>query len=271
MHSIIHFVGAGPGDPELLTVKAVRLLAEAEVVFYAGSLIPPAILSLAPRAEKIDTATLALPAIIAHMVQSAKQAKKVIRMVSGDPSLYSAMQEQKVLLAKQGISIAVVPGISAYCAAAAQMGLELTLPQQSQSIILTRTSVRTGAMPEGENLLGLAQNQSAMLVIHLAAANSKYVAEQLSTARGRESNTAIAYKIGWHDEKIIFTNPQNLQKDLKNHGITRHALIMNGPALAGLSANPHAATPATIAKPTQSYLYNPLHKHLFRTPIKSAV
>ena len=165
-HPII-FVGAGPGDPELITVKGMKALTQAEVLLYAGSLVSPAVLTWAPpEAEKVDTAALALEEIVARLIEAHRAGKRVVRVHSGDTSLYSAIQEQLELLEKEGIPFQVIPGVTAAMAAAAALAQELTLPEVTQTVILTRAAGRT-PVPERENLRSLAEHGST-LVIYLS-------------------------------------------------------------------------------------------------------
>src|SRR5215475_7461212 len=169
--SIVHFIGAGPGDPDLITVKGKRLIERASVMLYAGSLVPPGIAALArPDALVIDTSSLHLDQIIGHIQEAIAAGKDVARVHSGDPSIYGATAEQMRRLDQLGIAYDVTPGVPAFAAAAAVLSNELTLPEVSQTIILTRTEGEASAMPKGEDLTTLGKS-GATLAIHLSIRN----------------------------------------------------------------------------------------------------
>ena len=227
----VHFIGAGPGAPDLITVRGLNLIRLAGVILYAGSLVPTEVLAEAsPEARVIDTAPLDLDAIISEMEAAHRRNHDVARVHSGDPSLYGAIAEQMRRLDALGIDYDVTPGVPAYAAAAAAMKRELTLAGVSQSIVLTRTAVRSSSMPENENLKILGQS-GATLAIHLSINNLAKVVSELSPYYGADCPVAVAYRIGWPDEMIIEGRLSNIRKQVKASGITRTALILVGRVL----------------------------------------
>jgi precorrin-4/cobalt-precorrin-4 C11-methyltransferase len=229
-HPII-FVGAGPGDPELITVKGMKALAQAEVLLYAGSLVSPAVLTWAtPEAEQVDTAALALEEIVARLSEAHRAGKRVVRVHSGDTSLYSAIHERLELLEGEGIPFQVIPGVTAAAAAAAALAQELTLPEVTQTVILTRAAGRT-PVPERENLRSLAAHGST-LVIYLSTGLLERVAAELAEVYGPEAPVVVAYRVSWPDQHFIRGTLTNIAAQVQEAGITRQALILVGPALA---------------------------------------
>ncbi|MFZ2088078.1 MAG: precorrin-4 C(11)-methyltransferase [Desulfobaccales bacterium] len=227
----IIFVGAGPGDPELITVKGMKVLSRAEVVFFAGSLVSPLVLTWAPpEAEMVDTAPLALEDIVDGLIKAQRAGKRVVRVHSGDTSLFSAIQEQLEILEREGIPCQVIPGVTAAAAAAAALGQELTLPEVTQTVILTRAAGRT-PVPERENLRSLAAH-GATLVIYLSVSLLEGVAGDLAEAYGPEAPVVVAYRVSWPDETLIRGTLADIAAKVREAGITRQALILVGPALA---------------------------------------
>jgi precorrin-4 C11-methyltransferase len=245
----VTFIGAGPGDPELLTVKARRILSQADVVIYAGSLVPEAILHYAPATATLhNSAPLTLEQVMALMRTAVHAGKKVVRLQSGDLSLYSAVQEQMTRLETEDIAYEVIPGISAFQAAAAALRSELTIPEVVQTIILTRGEGQT-PMPAGESLAALAAHQ-ASLCLFLSARLSQKVQTQLLTAYPPETPVAILYRVSWPDEKIVMTELQHLHRTIRQHKLTRTTLILVGKAIG--------------ARMHRSRLYDATHAHIFR-------
>ena len=200
-HPVI-FVGAGPGDPELITVKGQKALAGADLVLYAGSLVSPAILTWAgPGAELVDTAPLNLEEIVGRMLAGHRAGQRVVRVHSGDPSLYGAIQEQLEVLEREEIPCQVIPGVTAAFAAAAALAQELTLPEVTQTIILTRAAGRT-PVPAGEALGDLARH-GATLVIYLSIKLIEAVVAELTPAYGPETPVVVAYRVSWPDQRLI--------------------------------------------------------------------
>ncbi len=227
----VHFIGAGPGAPDLITVRGLKLVQQAPVVLYAGSLVPEAIVAEAPdNARVIDTAPLHLDEIIDEIKSAHKKGLDVARVHSGDPSLYGAIAEQMRRLDELGIDYDVTPGVSAYAAAAATMKSELTLPGISQTIVLTRTAVRSSDMPKGEDLDTLGKS-GATLAIHLSVNNMARVVRDLVPHYGEDCPVAVVYRASWPDEKIIPGTLENIREKVKEADITRTALIMVGRVL----------------------------------------
>ena len=225
------FVGAGPGDPELITVKGKKALAEADVVVYAGSLVPKALLKwTAPGTKTISSASMHLDEIVKEMTSAYTTGQRVVRLHTGDPSLYGAIFEQMAALKKKSIPYDVIPGVTAAFAAAAAMGIEYTLPEISQTLILTRMAGRT-PVPQLENLASLAQHQSSM-AIYLSISMVDEAAKILIDAYGADSVCAVAYCVSQPEEKIIITRLKELAKTVKVEKITRTALIIVGKVLA---------------------------------------
>ena len=247
----VHFIGAGPGAPDLMTVRAVALLRAAPVVLYAGSLIPEAVIAEADKsAHVVDTAPLTLDEIIALMETAHGSGEDVARLHSGDPSLYGAIAEQIRRLDALAIPYDITPGVPAYAAAAAALGCELTLPGIVQSILLARTAVRASAMPPGEELENLALT-GATLAIHLSINNLAKVVRTLTPHYGADCPAAIAYRVTWPDEMLIRGTLGDIRAKTKPLGLTRTALILVGQALGSETFD-------------DSKLYDPAHHHVLR-------
>ncbi len=229
-HPVI-FLGAGPGDPELITVKGQRALAQADLVLYAGSLVSPAVLGWARSgAELVDTAPLNLEEIVGAIIRAQRAGKKVVRVHSGDTALFSAIQEQLEILEQEEIPCRVIPGVTAAAAAAAALAQELTLPEVTQTVILTRTAGRT-PVPERESLKELARH-GATLVIYLSIKLIDLVVAELTESYGSAAPVVVAYRVSWPDQKIIRGTLADIAAKVQEAGIQRQALILVGPALA---------------------------------------
>lgn len=227
----VYFIGAGPGAPDLITVRGLRLIQRCPVCLYAGSLVPAAVVGEAPAgAVVVDTAALDLDAIMAMIEEAHGRGQDVARVHSGDPSLYGAIAEQTRRLDAAGIPWAIVPGVPAFAAAAATLGRELTLPDIAQSVILTRTAVRASMMPEGEDLAAFART-GATLAIHLSINNLAKVCRELIPVLGDDCPVAVAYRVTWPDELILRGTLATIRQRVKEAGITRTALILVGRAL----------------------------------------
>ena len=227
----VHFIGAGPGAPDLITVRGLRLIERCPVCLYAGSLVPREIVAAAPTgARVIDTAPLHLDQIIAEMEDAHATGLDVARVHSGDPSLYGAIQEQIRRLRALDIPYDVTPGVPAYAAAAAALGRELTIPGVAQTIILTRTAMKASAMPPGEDLETLGRT-GATLAIHLSARNLKHIEETLGPLYGPDCPVVVAYRVGWPDQQFLDATLGTVREVVRTAKITRTALILVGRAL----------------------------------------
>ena len=247
----VHFIGAGPGAADLITLRGRDLIAAAPLVLYAGSLVPLEVIAFAgPEARVIDTAPMTLNEIMAEIEAAAARGEDVARVHSGDPSLYGAIGEQIRRLEALGIDYDVTPGVPAYAAAAAALKTELTLPGISQTIVLTRTTMKASPMPEGEELETLARS-GATLVIHLSIRNLRIIEQELSPFYGADCPVAVIYRASWPDEQIIRGTLSDIREKVRAAKITRTALILVGPVLA-----PEAFD--------DSRLYDPEHRHILR-------
>ena len=225
------FVGAGPGDPELITLKGQRALAQADLILYTGSLIPPDLLVHArPEAAVVDTASMDLEAIVSRLIEAYRAGQRVVRLHTGDPSLYSTIHEQIVQLRKAQVQFQVIPGVTAGAAAAAALAQELTVPEVTQTVIYTRAAGRT-SVPEAESLDRLAVH-GATLVIYLSVQLIETVVEQLLPHYGPQTPAVVVYRASWPDETVIRGELGNIAGKVKEAGIKRQALILVGPALA---------------------------------------
>ena len=248
----VHFIGAGPGDPELITVRGLRLIQTCPICLYAGSLVPTAIIEKAPQSAKIiDTASMTLDEIINEIVKANSKGWDVARVHSGDPSIYGAIAEQMRQLNKLGIDYDVTPGVPAFAAAAAELKKELTIPEVSQTVIVTRTSMKSSNMPDGENLETLGQSK-ATLAIHLSVRNLLEIERKLTPIYGATCPVIVAYRVGWPDQQFIYGTLSTIRQEVRKAKITRTALIFVGHALAEHSDFRDSA------------LYNENHVHILR-------
>lgn len=249
------FAGAGPGDPELMTIKSMKAIQEADLVIYAGSLVPEAVLCWkGEKTRTVSSADMTLEQIIDLICLSHEQGKKVVRLHTGDPSLYGAIFEQIRELEKRNIPCRVIPGVTAAFAAAARMKMEFTLPEVTQTLILTRIAGRT-PVPQEEDLDNLAAHGSSMAV-YLSMAHTQKVQQILEKHYGEESTCAIAYKVSHPEEKIIYCRIREMEQTCRTNHITRHALILVGPAVAASMGNNELV---------KSKLYDPEFSHGYRT------
>lgn len=247
----VHFIGAGPGAPDLITVRGLRLIQTCPVCLYAGSLVPTEILAAVPQDSLVvDTSPLTLDEIIAHLAQAHHAGHDVARLHSGDPSIYGALAEQMRRLDALGIAYDITPGVPSFAAAAAALGCELTLPEAVQTVILTRTTRRSSPMPEGEALERLAAI-GVTLAIHLSINNLAHVVRTLMPHYGAECPAAVAYRVSWPDELLIRATLADIRQKVKQAGITRTALVLVGRALGSAPAR-------------ESRLYAADHYHLMR-------
>ena len=226
----VTFVGAGPGDPELITVKGQKALEAADLVVYAGSLVPEALLQWTPPGCEVkNSAGMHLDEFVSDMAAAHLAGKRVVRLHTGDPSLYGAIAEQIAELEKRGIPFRVIPGVTAAFAAAAAMGHEYTLPEVSQTLILTRMAGRT-PVPEAEALASLARHRASMAV-YLSIGMIDQVAAVLTDAYGKDAPAAVAYRVSQPEERIFRTTVGGLPDLVKREGIRKTALVIVGDAL----------------------------------------
>jgi len=227
----IYIVGAGPGDPELLTLRASRLLESANFVMYAGSLVNERILDICGAAcEKVNSMNLNLDEQIRMLAEAVHSGALVVRLHTGDPSLYGAISEQIERLVEKGIECEIVPGVSSFQAAAARFGIEYTIPGGTQTLICTRVSGRT-PVPESEDLFALASH-GASLAIFLSSGMAETVVDKcISAGMPEDTPAAWIYRASWEDERSCLTTLTELPRSIAEAGITKHALIIIGECL----------------------------------------
>ena len=232
----ILFVGAGPGDPDLLTLKGKKALEEAGLVLYAGSLVNADLLDFCSLGcERADSSGLSLEEQVALMADAAGRGVPVVRLHTGDPSLFGAVAEQKRLLEEQGLSVKFIPGVSSFQAAAAALGIQYTVPGGNQTVICTRRAGRTPVPPE-EDLRRLAAVGTTMVVFLSADQAEAVAADLIEGGFSLRTPAACVYRASWEDEKILTAPLAELPALMKQHGITRHALIIAGECLASTDA-----------------------------------
>jgi len=248
----VRFVGAGPGAPDLITLRGLEAIRTAGLVLYAGSLVPAeTVAARAPGVEAVDTAPMHLDEIVARIAAAHAAGLDVARVHSGDPSLYGAIAEQMRRLDALAIPYEIVPGVPAYAAMAAAMKRELTLPGIVQSVVLTRTATRASAMPPGEDLATFAKS-GATLAIHLSVTNLAKVVRELVPLYGADCPVAVGYRVSWPDERFVNGTLADIRAKVKEAGFTRTALILVG---RGLAADAAAG---------DSRLYAADHSHVLR-------
>lgn len=247
----VYFVGCGPGDPELLTIKAKKLIQKADVVIYSGSLIPPQIINLCKK-EKYDAAKLVREEILDILKTNAKKGKLVVRLHDGDPTIYGAIREQIDNLKKEGIEFEIVPGVTSFLAAAATIGSELTLPGITQTIIVTRAEART-KVPKREKISELAKHKATMIFYLSAHLLSNIVKEAIASGYTKSTPVAAVYRASWDDEKVIVGTLRDITKKVRDAKITRTAIIIVG----------------DIVKP-KSYEYSKLYDKTFSHGFRKA-
>ena len=253
----VYFIGAGPGALDLITVRGLKLIQKCETCLYAGSLVPTGIIQECPDGANImDTASMHLDEIISHIKTAHELGHDIARIHSGYPSIYGATSEQMRKLDKIGIDYEVCPGVSAYTAMAASMKKELTLADVSQTVIITRTSVRSSGMPSGEQLTQLAKSR-ATLAIHLSINNLKKIIKELTPYYGQDCPVAVGYRVSWDDEKFIYGTLSDIREKVKIANFTRTALIMVGKVLDTNDFN-------------DSKLYDKNHWHICRDEQQSS-
>ena len=253
----VHFIGAGPGAPDLITVRGQRLIEACPVCLYAGSLVPREVIACAPEgAHVVDTAPLTLDDIIAEMAAAHEKGQDVARVHSGDPSLYGAIAEQIRRLDALGIDYDITPGVPAFAAAAAALGKELTVPEVCQTVILTRTAMKSSAMPAGEDLATLGRS-GATLAIHLSIRNLHSIEKELTPHYGPDCPVIVAYRVGWPDQTFIHATLADVRSKVRAAKLTRTALVFVGRALAESDFR-------------ESALYDADHVHVLRPRRKNA-
>jgi len=245
----VFFIGAGPGDPDLITVKGQRLIRTCPVIIYAGSLVPEAVLEGNSAVKVVNSAELHLEQIIALMKSAHANGQDVARVHSGDPSLYGAIGEQIRCLRELDIPFEIIPGVTATAACAALLGTELTLPDISQSVILTRYGDKT-AMPEGEKLGDLARHKATM-AIHLGVNNLGKIVAELTPHYGQDCPIAVVHRASWPDQDRVVGTLADIEQKVQAKGFRRTALILVGRVLGNDVFS-------------ESSLYRAGHTHLFR-------
>ncbi|MFH5186123.1 precorrin-4 C(11)-methyltransferase [Paenibacillus sp. TAB 01] len=256
----IYIIGAGPGDPDLITVKGLRLLQEADVVMYTDSLVNDELIAKAkPEAEIMKSAGMALEEMVALMVERVKQGKLVVRVHTGDPAMFGATMEQIALLKKEGIGVEIIPGVSSVFASAAAVGAELTIPELTQTVILTRAEGRT-PVPELEKLKDLAAHHCTIALFLSATLTKKVVQELTDAGWSEDTPVAVVQRATWPDQLIVRTTIANLEQDMRANGIRSHAMI-----LAGWALDPRIHENEEY----RSKLYDKEFTHRFRRGVKS--
>jgi precorrin-4/cobalt-precorrin-4 C11-methyltransferase len=248
--SKVWFIGAGPGAPDLLTIRGAKLIGEADVLVWARSLVDEGVLDHAhPEAEIVESTTIPLEGVRELYERAVREDLKIARVHSGDPSLWGAVLEQIETCEELGLPWEIIPGVSSLGAAAASIGRELTVPEISQSVILTRRASRT-PMPEGEDIKSFAAHGTTM-AIFLSAARPRLLQEELlEGGYAPDTPCAVVYKASWPDEVIIMCSLDELADRIREAGFTRQALVFVGPGLR--------------AGGTRSHLYHPEFSHSFR-------
>lgn len=247
------FVGAGPGAPDLITLRGARIIGQADIVIWAASLVAPEILAHArPDAHIVDSAALPLEGVEPLFARARDEGLLVARVHTGDPSIYGATQEQRDICDRLGVAHETVPGISAFSAAAARMDAELTIPEVSQSLVLTRLEGGRTPMPDKETVAGFAAH-GATMAIYLSAARSRQMqAELLRGGYPPETPVIVGYRVTWPDEAMHRCRLDELEATMKAHKLWKHTIVLVGPALADGPLE------------TRSLLYHPGFRHAFR-------
>ncbi|MGL5033696.1 MAG: precorrin-4 C(11)-methyltransferase [Microcystaceae cyanobacterium] len=251
LKAAVYFIGAGPGDPDLLTLKGHKILSQADVILYADSLVPKQMLGcVKPEAKCIPTGSKTLEEILPIMIESVRNNQIVVRLQSGDLTLYSAIYEQMQALNAAQIPYECVPGISAFQAAAAKLNTELTIPDLVQTIILTRISGAASGVPAAEELASLAAHK-ASLCLYLAARHVTEAQEKLLQYYAPDTPVAICFRVGWEDEKILIVPLEKMAIASQEENLIRTTMYLISPAL-------------NTSQKVRSQLYHPQHQHLFR-------
>ncbi|NGO69037.1 precorrin-4 C(11)-methyltransferase [Streptomyces boncukensis] len=247
----VTIVGAGPGAADLLTVRASRAIAEADIVIWAASLVREEVLEYAREdAEVLDSATMSLEDVVAVYERALREGLRVARIHSGDPALWGGTQEQVDRCAALGIDVEIIPGVSAFSAVAAIAGRELTVPEVAQSVVLTRLGGGKTPMPPGEEVREFARHGTTMALFLSAARSGQLVSELLEGGYREDTPVVVAYQATWPEELILRCTVGTLEETVKEHKLWKHTLFLVGPALS--------------ASGTRSHLYHPGHFHGFR-------
>ncbi len=250
----VYIIGGGPGDPELLTLKAKRIIESADVVIFADSLVPPEVVGFAKEgAQVIGSKELNLDEIMELELTAAREGKLVARVQSGDPSIYGAILEQMRILEEEGVEFEIIPGVSAAFAAAAVLKAELTVPEKSQTVIMTRMEGRV-AMPPGEQLKDLAAHGCTMVIFLSITRMTKVVRELTSSGYTEDTPVAVVYRVGWPDELVIRGTLKDIAAKVRAAKITLQALIIVGDAV----------DPGLDAAGAVSHLYSSDYTHRYR-------
>ena len=261
MNGKVYFVGGGPGDPELLTLKAKRIIEESDVVIYADSLVPEEVVAYAnENAEVYGSKTMALPQIMEVTLKAVSEGKTVARVQSGDPSIYGAILEQMRILESENIDYEIIPAGSSAFAAAAVLKAELTVPEISQSIIMTRAEGRV-SLPEGEDLKSLASHGCSLVIFLSVTRMTKIVRELRSAGYSKDTPIAVAYRVGWPEELVIRGTLADIAAKVREAKITLQAVIIVGQAV-----NPDVRLPDSTRSEDRasSHLYSETYTHLYR-------
>ena len=249
----VYFIGCGPGDPELITVKAKKIIQKADVVVFSGSLIPPTILKLCKKGRLYDASSLVREEIFDILKKNAKKGKLVVRLHDGDPSIYGAIREQMDNLNNEGVESEIVPGVTSFLASAAALGTQLTLPGVTQTIIVTRVERRT-KVPKRERISELAKHKATMifyLSVHLL---DEIVDQAIKGGYKKSTPAAVVYRASWKDQKIIVGTLQDIEQKVRDEKITKTAIVIIG----------------DVIKPTSyefSRLYDKTFSHGYRKSI----
>ncbi|MEW9699102.1 precorrin-4 C(11)-methyltransferase [Paenibacillus sp. SI8] len=255
----LYIIGAGPGDPDLITVKGLKLLQQADVVMYTDSLVNEELIAKAkPEAEVLKSSGMELGEMVGMIVDRLKQGKMVVRVHTGDPAMFGATMEQIALLRKEGIGYEIVPGVSSVFASAAAVGAELTIPDLTQTVILTRAEGRT-PVPELEKLRDLAAHHCTIALFLSATLIKKVVGELVEAGWSEETPVAVVQRATWPDQLIVRTTVGQLEADMRSNGIRSHAMI-----LAGWALDPEIHGKEEY----RSKLYDKSFTHRFRRGVK---
>jgi precorrin-4/cobalt-precorrin-4 C11-methyltransferase len=257
----VYIVGAGPGDPDLITVKGLKILQQADVILYTDSLVNDDLIAQAGKhAEVLQSSGMDLEQMVDIMVQAVQAGKSVARVHTGDPSMYGAVLEQFVLLKQNNVAYEIIPGVSSVFAAAAVLGAELTVPDLTQTVILTRAEGRT-PVPEREKLRDLASHHCTVALFLSATLTKKVVKEFIEAGWSEDTPVAVVQRATWPDQKIVRTTLNKLDEDMRQSGIRMHAMI-----LAGWSLDPTI----TDRDAHRSKLYDKTFTHGYRRGVKAS-